>query len=191
MYNEEIVKLNECGDKMDDRIQLAKELFFTYSGSFFQMHREGNLETYKTYQIAKELEVDWYKELINGISAELSIMNWNAVSRLDSISKYYKDSLILENVISFVSQHIMGSDSIVKLMYAENMISLIKASKEIMTNDLLYRSYQAALRILEDIITKPLVIDPGHELHLFDLRDKKSLNNRAKKNIDDLIDYIG
>lgn len=176
---------------MDEQLEKAKQLFFSYQGHFFQMNREGYLQEYKCYNIAAEIEAEWYKEMIDQVAGELSIMNWNAVFRMEAIAKYYKDSMILEKVISFVSHHIMGSDSIVKLMYAEKIIEIIRSLKNVLSDDVLYKAYKVTLGTLEDIISKPLVIDPGHELQLFDLKDKKSLNNRARKNIDVLNDLLG
>lgn len=181
----------EHGDRMDEQLEKAKQLFFSYQGHFFQMNRGGDLEEYKTYNIATEVEAEWYKVMIDQIAGELSIMNWNAVFRMEAIAKYYKVSMILEKVISFVSQHIMGSDSIVKLMYAEKIIEIIRSLKNVLSDDVLYKALKVTLGILEDIISKPLVIDPGHELKLFDLKDKKSLNNRARKNIDVLHELLG
>jgi hypothetical protein len=174
---------------MDEQLEKAKQLFFSYQGHFFQMNRGGVLEEYKTYNIANEVEAEWYKAMVDQIAGELSIMNWNAVFRMESLAKYYKDSKIIEKVISFVSQHIMGSDSIVKLMYAEKIIEIIL--KTVISDDELYKAYKVTLGTLEDIISKPLIIDPGHDLKLFDLKDKKSLNNRARKNIDILNDLLG
>jgi hypothetical protein len=76
-------------------------------------------------------------------------------------------------------------------MYAEKIIEIIRALKTVISDDELYKAYKVTLGTLEDIISKPLIIDPGHDLKLFDLKDKKSLNNRARKNIDILNDLLG
>ena len=171
---------------MENEWQRAKELFTIYLGSSFQMHREGDYEEYKTYNVPKELEVIWFNELIDQFSKELSIMDWNAISKLELIAKIHLEPRIIENVTQFASRHIMSADSIVKLMYAENIIRLTKLFKKVIPKELLYKAYQTAVQILEDIISKPLVIDPGHELQQFNLRDKRSLNNRARVNIEEI-----
>ena len=102
------------------------------------------------------------------------------------IAKIHLEPRIIENVTQFASRHIMSADSIVKLMYAENIIRLTKLFKKVIPKELLYKAYQTAVQILEDIISKPLVIDPGHELQQFNLRDKRSLNNRARVNIEEI-----
>ncbi|NEW06707.1 hypothetical protein GK047_11845 [Paenibacillus sp. SYP-B3998] len=171
---------------MVDELQRVKELFILYRGHFIQMHRAGYLEEYKKYDISKQTEIDWYNELIDTFSKQLSIRDWEAVTSLEALAKYYEDDRMLEHVISFVSRHIMGADSMVKLMYAEKIIDFVKSSKKPMPKEFLYKVCRITVQILEDIISKPLIIDPGHELDVFNLKDKKSLNNRAKKSIGEI-----
>lgn len=169
---------------MDQTLQRAKELFTSYFGSYFQMHRDGKYEEYKTYQVTKETEAEWLEESIAKYTAELSIRNWDAIALLLSIAKNFPDSRILDNVIAFASRHLMSSDSIVKLMYAEHSVAIMKLVKDKCSTEQLHHAYKVTALILEDIISKPLIIDPGHELHDFQIKDKKSLNNRAAKSIE-------
>lgn len=171
---------------MDTEWQRAKELFTAYLGSSLQMHREGDYEEYKTYNVPKEIEVEWFNELIEQFSKDLSIMNWNAASKLEQIARIHLEPRIIDNVTQFAGRHIMSADSMVKLMYAETIIRLTKIFKKAVSKELLYKAYKTAAEILEDIISKPLIIDAGHELQQFNLRDKKSLNNRARMNIEEI-----
>jgi hypothetical protein len=176
---------------MNEQFERAKKLFIAYHGSFLQMHRDGDYEEYKKYDVPRQLELEWCKEMIAAYTRELSISDWEAVTGLQSIARNYQDSTILENVILFTSRHLMSADSIVKLMYAERMIEIIKLTMEIISNDLLNRAYKVTMHVLEDIIAKPLIIDPGHELHLYDLKDKRSLNHRANRGVQELKDAVG
>ncbi|MDF2647253.1 MAG: hypothetical protein K0Q73_3058 [Paenibacillus sp.] len=171
---------------LEEQGQRAKELFDLYRGHFFQMHRDGVFEEYKTYEIDSQIEIDWYNEWIDNYTKQLSIRDWDAITSLESLAKYYQDSRILDNVIAFASRHIMGADSIVKLMYAEKLMDIIKSSKKVVSREIRYAAYQLTYKILEDMISKPLIIDPGHELHRYNLKDKKSLNSRAKKSMDEI-----
>ncbi len=171
---------------MDDQLLRAKELFTLHLGSTFQMYREGDLDEYKKFDVQPQMENEWFKELGEKYTKELSIRDWTAVSTLGQLTSNYKDKVILENVIAFVSRHLMSSDSIVKLMYAERIIEIVKKMKKDIGIELVHKAYKATAIILEDIITKPLIIDPGHELANFNLSDKRSLNNRAKKSIEEI-----
>jgi len=169
---------------MEDTNRRAQQLFNAYYGSYFQMHREGKLEEYKSYEVSKETELEWYDEMIAQNARELSIRNWDAVLQLVSIAKNYPAVIILEHVISFANRHVRSSDSIVKLMYAENMIELIKLVKNNANIELLHQAYKSTATLLDDVISSALIIDPGHDLKSLNVKDKKSLNHRAAKNID-------
>ncbi|WP_239616814.1 hypothetical protein [Cohnella mopanensis] len=162
----------------------AKELFTSYDGNTLQMYREGRYEEYKQYNIPKEIEIEWFREMIDQYSRELSIRDWKAVYRLSSIASNYQDDTILKCVLSFASRNVMSSDSIVKLMYAEGIIEILMKTKKHLDNALVNEAYKSTYIILEDIIKKPLIIDPGHELENYNLKDKRSLNDRATRSIE-------
>jgi len=169
---------------MDDQIIRAKELFTSHDGSTFQMYRNSLLEEYKQYNIPKQLEISWINEMIDQSIQELSIKDWKALSRLDSIATNYQDERILKSILSFASRNVMSSDSIVKLLYAERIIEIVQKTKKQINRDLKIEAYKTSFIILEDIIKKPLIIDPGHELENYNIKDKKSLNDRANKSIE-------
>lgn len=165
-------------------MERAKELFLQHFGSFMSMRREGVYEAYKQFEIDREVENEWINECIDSCTKQLSIRDWEAASSLLAIVKVHSDERVLQNVVAFVMKQLMSADSIVKLMYAEHLIEMVKAIRPTISDAIRFESYEAALYLLEDIIKKPLVIDPGHELSLFKLRDKRSLNNRAQISID-------
>jgi hypothetical protein len=176
-------------DSMDDQ-RRAKELFTAYLGHFNHMYREGVLEEYKGYDIAQEIETGWLDEMVDSFTKELSIMNWNGVIRLEGLARSYSNPTILENVVTFASRHLMSADSLVKLVYAEKMIELIQLLQKKIPLELLYKAYKSTIEILEDTITKPLLLDPGHKLAQFNLKDKKALNTKARRDIDELKQFI-
>lgn len=169
---------------MNDQLARAKELFTTYDGSTFQMYRNGCLEEYKQYDVPKQLETDWFNEMVARYTRELSIRDWNAINRLASIAANYQNEKILKNVLSFASRNVMSSDSIVKLMYAEGIIEIISKLKSHLSHDFRIEAYKTAFVILDDVIKQPLVVDTGHELENYNLKDKKSLNERAKRSVE-------
>ncbi|GMK39574.1 hypothetical protein PCCS19_26280 [Paenibacillus sp. CCS19] len=176
---------------MDEQLTRAKELFTSYDGSTFHMYRAGHLEEYKQYEIPKQLELDWFNEMIAQYSRELSITDWKAVTRLSAIAANCQNERILKNVLSFASRNVLSSDSIVKLMYAEGILEIIHKIKSVLPDDRKLEAYKTTHMLLEDIINKPLIIDPGHELEQFNLRDKKSLNERAKRSMEKIVADLG
>ncbi|MFC4775174.1 hypothetical protein ACFO9Q_00065 [Paenibacillus sp. GCM10023252] len=175
---------------MTEQAERAKELYIQYYGSFVQMHRDGLYEEFKSYDVPESLQIEWGQEMIEQHSRELSIRNWDAVSALQLIAMNVKHVLIIENIIVFTSRHLMSSDSIVRLMYAERMMAIIKQLRPIMPQPLLLRSLKETVTILENIIAQPLIVDPGHELSNYGLKDKRALNLRAKSNVDAIMDSL-
>lgn len=175
---------------MTESIQRAKELYCRYMGNFLNMYKEGFLEEYKSFEIPSEIELEWMNEMISEFSKQLSIRDWDAISALESLSKNYQDSRIVENATAFASRNIMSADSIVRLMYAEKLVEIIRSHKKVITKELLFQACKATVQILQDVITQPLVIDPGHELKQLGLKDKRALNNRTQKSIEVVKDLI-
>lgn len=175
---------------MESEQQRAKELFTYYRGSTLQMYREGAHDEYKSYAVSNETEMAWVQEMIDHYSGELSIRNGEALNSLESIARDFKEVRILKNVVSFASKHIKSADSIVKLLFAESIIRILTSVKGVITKELLYETLQTTKLILDDIMLNQLILDPGHELKSYNLKDKKSLNLRANKSIEELRGFL-
>jgi hypothetical protein len=175
---------------LEDERGRAKELITAYYGNTLQMYREGVLEEYKCFDISKMMEIEWFTEMVENFSKKLSIRDWSAVDHLKILANHYHDPIILENVIAFTARHLMSADSLVKLMYAEGIMDIIKALKKFITTGRLHHAYKTTAILLEDVISKPLIIDPGHELSNWGLSDKRSLNSRAKICLDKIRDDL-
>ncbi|MWC27756.1 hypothetical protein [Paenibacillus sp. MMS18-CY102] len=176
---------------MSESRKRAKQLFVEYKGNRLQMHRDGHFAEYQALGVTAEEEAHWFEEMANHLGSSLSIRDWEAVTGLEMIARSHPNPQIIIQVTAFVTRHLMSADSIVKLIYAEKLVALIKLLKNELSQDQLYQSYKAAETLLQHIQASPLVVDPGHELELFDLKDKRSLNNRAQKCLDLLYDTIG
>ncbi|AIQ48429.1 hypothetical protein R70723_22805 [Paenibacillus sp. FSL R7-0273] len=175
---------------MSDELQQARELFTRYSGSHIQMHREGVLKMYKEHGISRETEQQWLTELADAYLQQLSIRNWEAVQALDGLSRQYQSPVMVEKTAAFAERNIMSADSLVRLMYAEGLTGIIRCHKPVIPRELLFRACRCTVEILEAVMREPLVADPGHELQQLGLRDKRSLNLRAKKGIEEIEELL-
>lgn len=175
---------------MTEQTQRAKELYSRFMGNFLNMHKEGFLKEYKSFEIPKEMELEWLNELALEFSKQLSIRDWDAISSIEAISRNYQDSWVVEKVSSFASRNILSADSMVRLMYAEKLVEIIRSHKKVITKDLLFQACKVTVQILEDVISQPLVIDPGHELKQLNLKDKRALNSRAQKSLEEVKELI-
>ncbi|MFC9709800.1 hypothetical protein ACFTRD_16810 [Paenibacillus sp. NPDC056933] len=175
---------------METEWDIPKALFITHYGSAIKMHREGVYTEYKRWDVPKELEETWMAERIRHLTTELSIMNWDAVDELALIAKHFADPAIVAAITAFASRQLMSADSMVRLMYAERLIELIKRYESILPMDKLRETYQLTMTLLEDVAAKPLVLDPGHELQQHGMKDKRGLNLRVEKDKEEIIRYF-
>lgn len=175
---------------MTEQTQRAKELYSRFMGNFLNMHKEGFLKEYKSFEIPREIELEWLNELALEFSKQLSIRDWDAISTIEAISRNYQDSWVVEKVSSFASRNILSADSMVRLMYAEKLVEIIRSHKKVITKDLLFQACKVTVQIIEDVISQPLVIDPGHELKQLNLKDKRALNSRAQKSLEEVKELI-
>lgn len=154
------------------------------------MHREGVYAEYKRWDVPQELEEQWIGERIQQLSSELSIMNWDAVDELALIAKHRTEPSIIMEITAFASRQLKSADSMVRLVYAERLIELIKRYESSLPMDKLRETYQLTMDLLVDVAIKPLVLDPGHELQQYGLKDKRGLNLRVEKNKEEIIRYF-
>ncbi|MBT2291722.1 hypothetical protein J7E73_21855 [Paenibacillus albidus] len=175
---------------MNENMGSAKVLFNRYLGSKSAMYRGGDYEVYNSCGISDETEQEWFKELIDRTIAELSIRDWGAITSLVMISSVCKDSLSVEKAAAFAARNIKSADSMVRLIFGEQLVELIRANKIVLTRDSLFEASRTALQTLENVIAEPLILDPGHELAQFQVKDKRALNQRAGKSIEALKELI-
>lgn len=64
---------------MNIKMNRAKEIYFQYSSSKFQMMRDGLFEEYSTFNISESQEKVWLEEMINNEVNNLSIENTNTL----------------------------------------------------------------------------------------------------------------
>ncbi|OKP75534.1 hypothetical protein A3842_19790 [Paenibacillus sp. P3E] len=164
----------------------ARELFTRYLGNPIQMHREGVLQQYKQYEVDKETEKQWAEDMIAGYLKQLSIRDWEAVDTLETLSRQYPNPEMAEKIVSFASRNLMSTDSIVRLRFSENLVGIIRSHKKVLSREQLFTACRAAAELLQSVTRQPLVVDPGHELEQLGLKDKRGLNSRAKKSMDEV-----
>ncbi|WP_379131757.1 hypothetical protein [Paenibacillus sp. sgz500958] len=175
---------------MEQSMSQARELFTAYNGNLLDMHRAGKINEYKSYEVSKETENEWFAEMVAKYTMDLSIRDWDAVTSLRLISRNYQSSEIVEKLAAFAARNLMSADSIVRCIYADQMVEIIKLHKEAITRELLLRACKGAIEIFESLSSQPLVIDPGHELGQLKLKDKRALNQRVKSSIEEVLGIL-
>jgi hypothetical protein len=83
----------------------AKEIFFTYSSSKFQMMRDGFSGEYYSYEVSPELEEQWLNELITQELDKLDINNPDSLFPLWYILETNCNSRCFNDIIKFIENH--------------------------------------------------------------------------------------
>ncbi|CAI6079225.1 hypothetical protein [Cohnella sp. JJ-181] len=143
------------------------------------MYRAGVYEAYKAGQVPPETEALWLAELIEGYAGALSIRDWEAVSGLEAVAREHKDARAVHHTVKFAARHLMSADSAVKLIYAERLVAMLKALGGSLSTEALHEAIRTAKVVLDDVVAKPLILDPGHDLESLGIKDKRAMNQRA------------
>jgi len=85
----------------------AKELYFEYSSSKYQVMRSGFSQEYYSYNISKEQEKLWLEELIKQEIGKLDINNAETLFPLSYILKINDDAhyIYFKDIISFIKRN--------------------------------------------------------------------------------------
>ncbi len=75
----------------------AKELFFSFLGSKYQMMREGVIELYLSYNVSEEKEMTWIEELFQSLYIRLQ-RNINDLNALYQITYLIESHCMVEHV---------------------------------------------------------------------------------------------
>ncbi|ASA23220.1 hypothetical protein [Paenibacillus donghaensis] len=170
--------------EMEPQELRAKELYCRYLGHLPAMHRGGVLAEYQSYGVSEEQEQEWLQNIMNTCFGQLSIRDWEAVSSLADLSVSCTNNLIVEKTAAFAARNIASGDSVVRLMYAERLVEIIRLHKQLLPREQLFDACRTAVQVLEGVISQPLILDPGHELKQLVLRDKRALNLRAAASLE-------
>jgi len=100
-----------------NNIDKAKKIFFNYSGSHFQMARENEYDIYKKYNISREQELIWIKEMLNNILQKIKMGDeiTNLYSKYSQVTSLYNDLEGLKMMIEIAKDKKDISDSFIKL----------------------------------------------------------------------------
>lgn len=130
----------------------AKEIFFNYSGSGFQMMRDGVLDEYKSYKVSKELEYVWLNELVDREFDRLNINSFDSFFPLWYIVANYRLLNVTIRIQEFISKNANYPSQIVPFLdKAITVFSELKTDSEwTETNEL---SYQKLIKLKSQLKT--------------------------------------
>jgi hypothetical protein len=103
----------------------AKEIFFTYSSSKFQMMRDGFSEEYYLYQVPIDIEKQWLIELIKRELHKLNINNSDSLFPITYIFETNCNIEYIKDIIDFIENN---------LDKVENQLNLLKFTQRVLEN---------------------------------------------------------
>ncbi len=107
-------------------MERAKEIFFNYSGSKFQMMRDGLVREYESYEISSELEKKWLEELIENEFKKLDFNSLNSffplwyILQTNQLFEYY------DRLEKFIWNGFENTQNYTKsLMFVEKILNIL------------------------------------------------------------------
>ena len=109
----------------------AKEIFEKYSGSKFQMMRDGVLSEYKTFKISKKVEDIWLKKIISSQFNQLDITSIDTFFPLWYIIQHHGITEYFDNLEEFIMSNSIDQQSRNGAqLFIDKIISVLKIMSE-------------------------------------------------------------
>jgi len=167
----------------EEKLELAKEIFWRYNGLFFHMDREGEYEKYKAFNISKNQERAWREERRDELFEKLSIeKNKRVLSSLfrgiADIVKVLEDKVGLQKMLLFLNENNEQFDTFVVLLLAETVVHTTIAFNN--SEQLKKSVLKSCLRILENTLKKTFSISMDYEGAFYEPMTEEKVRNRIE-----------
>lgn len=175
-------------------MQEAKKILLKYHGSYFQMHRDGELDKYKNYNVDSDTEKKWLYEhkieLIERLrlhkSADISFSQ--TCRSIFNIMKITKSDECAENLINIIKENLSKADSFIKLIIAEELQEIIEFFSANCSNSFKKISNYKSLvdDILQEIIYHQITIseDTKKNIAFEDTLENETIRRRAMQSFE-------
>ena len=144
-------------------VSCAKEIFYKYNGSFFQMKRDGVYREYKKYMIPREIELQWLDEKKDEIiSALLKCTNNKQIADLFAMYGHYavqeRDAVMLDFMLKYVFEHKDTWDTNTVIRNINTILSSISIIKDQNTSEVIRK----CITCLEETLRKGIKISDDY-----------------------------
>jgi hypothetical protein len=176
----------------DEKLNKAREIFLHYSGSYFQMEREGVLQDYRKYGISKQQELEWIKEYQQELVADIkkeNVVGQSFVFLVHTICEY-RDIEGMNIVVKLIERKKGTADSFTQLRIAESLIRIYDCFREynVLPGLELGRLKKLAIEILKAVLAGPITVAEYYRKKIpreF-IRDDEVIA-RAKKDLEEVM----
>lgn len=174
---------------MSSNIQLAKEIFLKYCGSHFHMEREGEYKLYKSFNITKEQEKPWIKELQKELLEKVKeddAVGHNFNLLCSSIRQYYSLD-ILKELVDYVNSRKEVFDTFSMMLMAEGVLGIVESFERsnLRNHETVEFARAVSIEILECLLNRPISIAPIYlqDGDLAELSNHKYIQKRIRKEL--------
>jgi len=165
----------------EEKLELAKEIFWRYNGLFFHMDREGEYEKYKSFDISKNQERAWREERRDELFEKLSIeKNKSVLSslffRLEDITKDLGDQTGIEKMFLFAWNNCEQFDTFTTLLLVERVVDIVtfvecedKFKRKILRD---------CSEMLKKALKKPILVSMDYEEDFYEPMTEERVRDR-------------
>ncbi len=168
----------------------AKDLFLKYDGNTFFMRREGDYDTYKAFQVPRETEISWIRDLHTSFLDQLAMSPLTApqasqlILRYLTTISYTKDCSTVSTLIQMVAPKV-EYDSFFKIRCAEEVIEAceyLESNGRIATQ----AARHFAEQLFQEVLDNPISIadEWRHQPHFPDTFNLDNIKRRALNGYD-------
>ena len=145
----------------------AKELFLKYSGSHFQMEREGDYAAYRSYGVSRDQEASWARERLREL---LPVFRERPIaepvfSEAMALLKASRDEDTLEVLLDIVSGARLSLDTFTRVRFAEELFELSKQWPRAASGQKQWskEALRVVVDLLSDALELPFSVDPWYQ----------------------------
>lgn len=175
---------------MKKDINKAEELFYCYEGSKFFMARDDKYEYYRSFNVTREQELIWCRNLqicnLNEMKNLIGKKNrefWLLLNRYLSTVKSYSEFGLLKEVMVYINKNRLLVDSYTKLLISEELLNSYEYCKERTCDisDVVVMKNQA-IYLLNDILINDVIIDSEYKIKVSsEILDTDAIKDKVAK----------
>lgn len=175
-----------------NKYEKAKEIFIKYQGDHYGMDLDGEYELYKSYGVPRRIERKWLAEL-----KEICISRLDSETNEKKYIKKFSDAIEVLNRLKDIdglivllintSQRVKQMTTIPLVIWAEVFVeTAIRIKKFIEDATILAKTKEIIIPILEDALSKPILLSEEYLLLYPSFFTEENINERLQKALNTL-----
>ena len=167
----------------------AKKIYFYYNGNFFFMDKEGDYQKYQLFNIPRDLEKEWDKEIKKNIIFQINNeqnlqIKVQLCDKLLDISANKIDGNADMSILKFINTMLHNNehnfDTLTKVRLIELLFHKIYMSSFLRTDKILtMQILEEEVSFLKEILEKPIIISKDYDA----VNDEEKIKKRIYEDI--------